>query len=81
MKCELIFATILFIVSLWERAGGVLMIIVGLVVAVGYPLTFGRRFPATTSIFVELTMALPPLLVGILLILARRKPHAPAVSG
>jgi hypothetical protein len=76
----LIFAIILFIVFRWERVGSILMIILGLVVAVGYPLTFGRRFPAKTSIFMELSMALPALLAGILLILARRKPRAPEVS-
>jgi hypothetical protein len=76
----LIFAILLFVVWRWERVGSIIMIILGLVVAVGYPLTFGRRFPVTTSIFMELTMALPPLLAGFLLIAARRKSRARSVS-
>ena len=69
----LIFAFILVAVWRWEKVGSIIMIIVGLIVAIAYPLTFGRRFPASTSIYMELTMALPPILIGILLILYHRK--------
>jgi hypothetical protein len=69
----LIFAVLLLIVWRWEKVGSIIMIIIGLFVAIAYPLTFGRRFPPITSIMMELTMALPPLLIGILLILYRRK--------
>lgn len=69
----LIFAVLLLIVWRWEKVGSIIMIIIGLFVAIAYPLTIGRRFPPITSIMMELTMALPPLLIGILLILYRRK--------
>jgi hypothetical protein len=41
----------------WPVAGAALLIAEGLFVAVGYPLTFGRRFPVFTTVMVLLTMA------------------------
>ena len=76
----LIFAILLYVVWRWEQVGSIIMIILGLVVAVGYPLAYGRRFPVATIIFIELTMALPPLLAGLLLIAARRKSRARAAT-
>jgi len=76
----LIFAVLLLVVWRWELVECILMILLGLIVAIAYPLPIGQNFPTTTSIFMELTMALPPLLAGLLLIAARRKSRAPAVS-
>ncbi|HEX7343427.1 MAG TPA: hypothetical protein VF398_04125 [bacterium] len=76
----LIFAVVLFVVWRWERIGSLILIVMGLVVAIGYPLTMGRRFPVSTSIFMELIMALPPLLAGLLLMMARRNKTPAAVA-
>ncbi|MFH0765407.1 MAG: hypothetical protein V2A61_03200 [Calditrichota bacterium] len=57
----------------WPKVVGGLLIFAGLAVLVGYPMSFGSRFPLLTIICVELTMALPPLLSGILLVIAKSK--------
>lgn len=57
----------------WRRpaAGAALLILEGLFVAIAYPLTFGRRFPLFTVVMVLLTMALPPIVAGWLLLIGR----------
>lgn len=60
----------------WPAAGAALLIAEGLVVAVGYPLTFGQRFPVSTVIFVLLTMAVPPVVAGALLLIGRHQQAA-----
>ena len=62
--------------SRWRTSCAALLIAEGLFVAVAYPLTFGRRFPIFTTIMVWLTMALPPLVAGVLLLLDRRGSRA-----
>ncbi len=57
----------------WEAIGGTLLLVEGLVVAVGYPLTFGRRFPIATSVMMVLTLALPLLVAGIMLLVDWRR--------
>lgn len=57
----------------WEAIGGALLLVEGLIVAVGYPLTFGRRFPITTSVMMLLTLALPLLAAGIMLLVDARR--------
>jgi hypothetical protein len=69
----LTFFILWLIIWFWETPGSYIMIAVALAIGISYPLTMGRRFPAMTSILMELTMALPLLLAGILLILGRRK--------
>lgn len=59
----------------WPVAGAVLLIAEGLFVAVGYPVTFGRRFPIITTVMVLLTMAAPPIAAGALLLTDRWKSH------
>jgi hypothetical protein len=58
----------------WRRpsAGAVLFILEGLVVLVGYPMLANRRFPLATILFVVLTMAVPPMVAGGLLLLGGR---------
>ncbi len=51
----------------WGLVGGVLLILEGLIVAVGYPLMVSGKFSFSTVFFVLLTMALPPLILGVLL--------------
>jgi hypothetical protein len=68
----LIFLVSALIAWRWEAVGGVLLVVEGLVVAVGYPL-MARHFPLSTKIFIELTMATPPLVSGLLLLSAWKK--------
>lgn len=56
----------------WETIGGALLIFEGLLVLVGYPLMTYRRMLPATILFVLLTMALPPLVAGALLLASRR---------
>jgi hypothetical protein len=65
----------------WPVAGALLLVAEGLFVAIAYPLTFGRRFPIFTTIMVWLTMALPPALAGVLLLLDRVRPHRNVTAG
>lgn len=64
----------------WSNPGGMLLVLAGVFVCVGYPLTVGQRFPVSTSVFVVALMGLPPLLGGALFIgaerLARREREA-----
>ena len=63
-----------------ELIGSVLLLALGLVVLIGYPLWVGDRFPLQTVLVVLATMAAPPLIAGWLL--AREtwlKPAAPAL--
>lgn len=57
----------------WMFPGGIVLLILGLIVLVGYPIAFSGRFPAATVFAVLLTMALPPIVSGILLILGRKR--------
>lgn len=56
------------------RAGGVLLALTALVVAVGYPLTMGAGHPDWV-LFMLLAGALPPALAALLLLLPRRAPQ------
>jgi len=60
----------------WPAAGATLLILEGLVVAVGYPLMVNQRFPITTIVFVLLTMAVPPIAAGGLMLLGRQTRRA-----
>ncbi len=57
----------------WERTGGALLVVEGLIITAAYPLSFGPRFPLATVIFVLLTMALPPIAAGVLFLLDFRR--------
>ena len=61
-----VLAASLLIALRWEGLGGALLALEGLAVAVAYPWMTWSRFPLTTIAFVLLTLALPPLLAGIL---------------
>ena len=56
----------------FPRTGGIILIIEGIIITVAYPIMFDR-FPLTTVIFVLLTMAVPPILSGILFVLEHHK--------
>jgi hypothetical protein len=54
------------------RVGGIILVLEGIVTAIGYPLMVGGRFPFETVLFVLCTMALPPLILGVLLVKASK---------
>ncbi|HEY3295182.1 MAG TPA: hypothetical protein VGL38_07070 [bacterium] len=56
----------------WDVLGGILLMAEGLAVLVRYPF-MARGFPSETIVFVLLTMVLPPLAAGGLLLLGRRR--------
>ena len=60
----LFFVLLLLVAWRWEPVGGILLVLAGLFIAVAYPLAF--RKPLGITIPTLLTMALPPLLGGIL---------------
>lgn len=60
----------------WPVAGGVLLLLEGVFIAVGYPILVAGRFPWTTVLFVLATMAGPPLVAGALLLLDARRAGA-----
>lgn len=63
----LIFLASAVIAWRWERIGAIVLLVEGALILIGYPLLF-RRFPLSTILFVLLTMALPPLVAGCLLL-------------
>jgi hypothetical protein len=69
----LIFLLFMLLPWIWELGGGILLIVTGLFVCVAYPLMVHGRFPLETVIFVLLTMAIPPLVSGIMFVVISRK--------
>jgi hypothetical protein len=63
----LIFLVSALVAWRWEHVGGALLLLEGLLTLVGYPLQFSR-FPAGTILMVLATMALPPLIAGVLFV-------------
>ena len=56
----------------WQRGGGLLLTVEGLLVLLGYPQAFSYLPPSTIT-FVLLTFALPPLLAGALFLACRKR--------
>ncbi len=73
----LIFAAVVCVAWLWPRAGGVLLILTGFVLASWYAVSFGDR-PAAQKLFVLSTFALPPLVAGLLLLISPLPPRPSA---
>jgi hypothetical protein len=55
---------------IWKRYGGVLLLVEGIPIAIGYPLAAGGAMSANGIITVLLIMALPPIVSGGLFIAA-----------
>ena len=75
----LFFCALLPVAWKWPMAGGILMAGVAVLVAVAYPALMFRHRPVRWDWygFILLTMALPPLATGVLLLAgARRAAHA-----
>lgn len=65
------FALLTVIAWRLPRGGPWALIVAGLAIAIAYPLTFGRQFPFSTTVFMWLTMAWPPILAGLLMLTGR----------
>lgn len=57
----------------WTIVGSILLLIEGLIVLIGYPVMTFDRISIATIIFILFTMALPPLVAGVLLVLHWQK--------
>jgi hypothetical protein len=62
---------LIFLVSavvLWQQEvmGGLILLLEGLIILIGYPMVVSGDFPPGVIIFVVSTMALPPLISGFL---------------
>lgn len=68
----LIFLVLFLIAWRWELIGGVLLVAVGAVVAVAYPLMFAERLPLAMIIPTEVSLAGPPLVAGVLFLIHAR---------
>jgi hypothetical protein len=60
----LIFLVTAFTAWRWERAGGTALVVMGLLVCIGYPLTTSGQMPSSVVTSVVLTMVMPPLAAG-----------------
>jgi hypothetical protein len=77
----LVFGLVFLLAWKWEAAGGILLVAMGALVTVGYPMMMFRNRPIRWDwySFILLTMALPPLISGILLLWHWRATHRRAV--
>jgi hypothetical protein len=64
----LFFALLVVVAWRWQTLGGVLLVLAGLFAFVVYPILF-HRLPPLTIFLTLLTMAVPPLVAGILLLM------------
>ncbi|HDP70298.1 MAG TPA: hypothetical protein ENN38_05785 [Actinobacteria bacterium] len=68
-----LFLIIVFIAWRWEYIGGIVLITDGLFLAVGYPYVTWGKLPFLAIFLMLLTMALPPILSGILFTLSAKE--------
>jgi len=73
-----IFFSLMFVISAliplkWESVGTYLLIIEGVIFLIVYPLRMASRLPPLTILFMILTLAIPPLTAGILLLMHQRR--------
>ena len=66
-----VFVGIAAIAWRWRVAGAILLIAIGAVIVVGYPIVFSEFFPTSTIVLVLLALAAPPIAAGVLLLEAR----------
>lgn len=70
----LFFLIPVFIAWRWEKIGGILFLLEGLIVLIGYPLlTMGASFSIFEVLMFCLTIAFPPLIAGLLFFICGRK--------
>jgi len=56
----------------WERAGGIILIVVSVLLFIIYPV-FWSYLPLDVKLLTLLVLAVPPMVSGILFVIARRK--------
>lgn len=49
---------------IWESVGGIILILEGLIILIGYPLLYYNRLSTQTIVFTLLILALPALIAG-----------------
>jgi hypothetical protein len=69
------FAIIGLLARRWRRPAAIALIAIGAFVAIAYPTVYIEFFSASTVALVVATMAVPPLVAGILLLLAPPQLH------
>jgi hypothetical protein len=67
------FAIIGVLARRWRTPAAIALIAIGTFVAIAYPLVYIEFFTASTVALVVATMAVPPLVAGILLLVARSR--------
>jgi hypothetical protein len=67
------FAIIGLLARRWRRPAAIALIAIGAFVAIAYPTVYMEFFSASTVALVVATVAVPPLVAGILLLLSRRR--------
>ena len=67
------FALIGVLARRWRTPGAIALIAVGVSVAIAYPLVYIEFFSASTVALVGATMAVPPFVAGILLLMCRSR--------
>ncbi|GEM_PF-1350484 len=65
----LIFLFSVLVALRFSITGGIILLIEGIAIAIAYPLMVREIFPLSTIIYVILTMAIPPVLSGVILLL------------
>ena len=76
----LAFLVVALVAWRWPVIGGSLLVLADLIALIGYPLMVRDRLSVQTVISVLLTMAVPPLLAGALLILRNRRLRSSGIS-
>jgi hypothetical protein len=76
LRPGLVFLALVGIAWFWPRLGAVLLILVGFLLAGLYPV-YWAELPAATKLFVLSTIALPPLVSGLVLLRPWRPPEQP----
>jgi hypothetical protein len=67
LRPGLVLVVVALIAWFWPRPGGVLLVVTGFVLAAWYGIYFGHM-PTSTKLFVLSTLALPPLVGGLILL-------------
>jgi hypothetical protein len=67
------FAIIGLLAWRWRTPAAIALIVIGAFVAIAYPMVYVEFFNASAVALVVATMAVPPLVAGILLLLPRRR--------
>ena len=70
------FAIIGVLARRWRTSAAIALVAIGAFVAIAYPLVYLELFTASTVALVVATVAAPPLVAGILLLLSRNRTRA-----